>query len=240
MEPNPGATEEAASGLPVIFKTDASVDHRPRLEWARIAGIAVAISVNGFAVFHVSLPPSERSTSVVPLELADRLRHALVVELIEAVVIDPPEERAPPFLERTVSRPAPSQLPPVAVPAFPESEPDPSLESAPRLRFGLSQLQSVDEAPPVAARRHDPKAAAALFYRRPAITYEATRFDDAWQPTSLAERGRQSTFSYARHCSLSNELRQVRGCSRDERNATAAAMRGARVDTAIRPDSAVD
>jgi hypothetical protein len=240
MESNPGATKQAASGAPVIFKTGTRVDPRPRLEWARIAGIAVAISVNGFAVLHASLPPSARGPSGMPLERVDGLRHALVVELIETVVIDPPKERAPPVAERAVSRPAPSQSFAVQTPALPESESEPSLESAPRLQFGLSQLQPVDEATPASASRRDPKAGAAVFYRPPAITYESTRFDDAWQPASLAERGRRAAFSYAAHCSLIAEMKQIRGCSRDERNAHASAMRGARVDTSIRPDSAVD
>jgi hypothetical protein len=212
----------------------------PRPDWARVAGVALAILINGFAVLHVSLPPSVRSQAPVPLEWAQVPRNALIVESVEAVVIDPPEARDPPTLVSPIPRrPASQPLSRVAA-RMPQSTPESAPVAPPHVRWSLSELTTIDEVTPAPGARRDPKAASAALYRRPAITYEPTRFNDAWQSQSLAERARQSTFSYARLCSLNDEMRQARGCSRDERNAAASAMRGERVDIALRPDAAVD
>jgi hypothetical protein len=183
-------------------------------------------------VFHASLPPAEHDPSFAPAQRADAPRQALTVELLEAVTIELPEERAPAVLDRALYQQPPRQSLPVHAPA----QPVPVADSAPRLRFSLSQLRPSDEVAPLPAWPRDPKAATAALYRPPAITYEPTRFSDAWQSVSLADRARQSTFSYAAHCSLNAEMRQIRGCSREERNAVLSAKRGTRVDTALRPD----
>jgi hypothetical protein len=224
----------------IVFGTGGRESLGPGPDWKRIAAMAVAISLNGFALLHVSLPPSERGPAFVPPEPVHDGRHALTVEPVEPVVIDMTEVRDPLVPERAVSARASRQSPPVSARALSVPEHEPSVVAAPRFRFGLSELRPIDEVTPAFGPLHDPKAAVEALYRRPAITYEPTRFNDAWVPVSLAERARQSTFSYARSCSLNDEMRQVRGCSRDERNADAAARAGDRVDTTIRPDAAVD
>lgn len=240
LDPDHEATGEAACGVLPKPRSGARAGHGPRLDWIRVAGIAAAVSVNSLAVLYGWLPAAEHDSSFAPAERADGPRHALVVELFEPVAIALPEKPAPPLRDRAVSRHAARHSLSLHAPAVPVSEADPALEPAPRLRFGVSQWRSLDEVSPLPASPRDPKAAAAKLYRPPAITYEPTRFSDAWQSVSLAERARQSTFSYARHCSLSDETRQIRGCSREERNAVLPASRGSRIDTSIRPDGAVE
>lgn len=240
LEPDREATGEAACGVLAKPRSGGRAEHGTRLQWIRIAGIAAAICVNSLAMFYAWLPAARHDASFAPAERADGPRRALKVEMLEAVVIELPEERAPPAPDRAVSRQAPRQSLPVNAPALPVPEADPALQPAPRLRLGVSQWRALDGLSPLPASPRDPKAAAAALYRPPAITYEPTRFSDAWQSVSLADRARQSTFSYARLCSLSDETRQIRGCSREERNAVLSAMRGSRIDTTIRPDGVVD
>jgi hypothetical protein len=236
LEPVPGAMVEAASDVLAKPTSGAHAEHGPRLQWIRIAGIAVAIFVNSLAVFHASLPPSEHDSPFLPAQRADAARHALTVELLEAVTNELPEERAPPALDPGLPHEARRPPLPAKESAMPVPDADLPSDPAPRLRFSLSQLRPGDGPAPLPAWPRDPKAATAAIYRPPAITYEPTRFSDAWQSVSLADRARQSTFSYAAHCSLNAEMRQIRGCSREERNAILSAKRGTRVDTALRPD----
>jgi hypothetical protein len=223
----------------MVFGSGARADAGGRLRWLHIAGIAVAVSVNGLAVLYASLPPIAREPSRTSFESAPGLRRALSVEFVEAAVVDPPESLDPPVPVRVSQR---ASRPPLSAPvaSSPAPEVAPASVPSPRLRLNVSAAQAVDAAAPASVPMHDPRGAAAVFHRRPAISYEPTRFDKTWQSTSLAEKARQSTFSYARFCSLSDEMRQIRGCSREERNADVSASRGNRVDIAIRPDAAVD
>lgn len=223
----------------MVFGSGGRADDGQRLRWEHIAGIAVALSINGFAALYASLPPFARGPAHTSLESAPGLRRALIVEFVEATVVSPPALLDPPVPERVSQRVSrPSLSAPVA------SSPTPAIASAPvpspRLRLSVNGALAIEAAAPASVPMHDAKGAAAVFYRRPAISYESTRFDKVWQSTSLAEKARQSTFSYTRLCSLNDEMRQIRGCSREERNADASASRGNRVDTAIRPDAAVD
>lgn len=223
----------------MVFGSGARADVDQRLCWVRIAAIAVALSINGLAMLYASLTPITRGPAHKSLATTPVLRRALIVEFVEATVVEPPDSRDPPMPQRESQRVSRSSLAaPVASSPAPEiaSTPVPS----PRLRLSLSGSLAIEAETPASFPTHDPNSADAVFYRRPAISYEATRFEKAWLSTSLAEMARQSTFSYARFCSLKDEMTQIRGCSREERNADVSALRGNRVDTAIRPDAAVD
>ncbi len=214
-------------------------DDGQRLRWMHIAGIAVALSINSLVVLYASLPLSARGPTHTWPELAPELRRALILEFVEATVVDPPKLLEPPVPDRVSPRVSrSSQSAPVA------SSPAPEIAStrvpSPRLNVSVSGSPAIEAAGPASFPTHHPKGAAAALYRRPAISYESTRFDKVWQPTSLAERARQSIFSYTRFCSLNDEMRQIRGCSREEINADLSAREGNRVDITIRPAAAVD
>ena len=212
----------------------------PRLDWARITGAALAIQINGLAVLYVSLPPSALSRAPDALEWIEGPRHALTVEFIEPVAIDPPQARNPTALVMPVPQhPSMHPLSKVATGTPQPASVSPAIPP-PNVRWSLSESTTSDEVTPMPGAWRVPKSSLAVFQRQPAITYVPTRFADAWQPLSLADRARQATFSYARFCALSDEMKQIRGCSREERNADMAAGRGERVNIALRPDAAVE
>lgn len=220
----------------IVFGAGAGVSRGPQLYWSRIGGIAVALIINGFAALYVSLPADQRVFAHVPVESVQGVRRALMVELVANDPIPVRISVAEPEAQRAVRQ---SRSVPV-IPTQVVRELDAAPMSIPHAGLDMRGAIVIDEAAESVYPANDPKAAAAVLYRRPALTYEPTRFNDAWRSKSLAARARQSTFSYALFCSLNDEMRQIRGCSRDERNAAAAASRGDRIDIHIRPDAAVD